>query len=196
MKRPNQSAWLGLFLLLVQIGVPMMTTALLIDRPALHALIRKLAGWIRRYLPAELAGTMAALLGIALARYFDLRVVSIALIGTWCEFVGFYAAIAVQEWFAYRRQQPHLLSALGSVADLLTAVKQVTAFLGHLLRNLLLEFGPAQLLDAFFLRPALLALAMYLIPALSLALLAGKLSADLFFYTVTISSFELRNKMR
>ena len=63
----------------------------------------------------------------------------------------------------------------------------MTAFLGHLLRNLLLAFGAAELLAPLLLRPALLTLAIQRIPNLGLALLAGKLSADLVFYTVTIS---------
>ncbi len=173
----------------------MTTTDLLINRPSLYALTRKVGGWIRRYLPAELAGTTAALMGIALAQHFDLRVVSIALIGVWSEFVGFYAAIALLEWFAYRRQQTRLVTAPSNMAGLLATVKQMTAFLGHLLRTLLLEFGPAELLDPLLLRPALLALAIQLIPNLGLALLVGKLSADLFFYTVTISSYELRKQL-
>jgi len=45
------------------------------------------------------------------------------------------------------------------------------------------------------LRPALLMLAMQLISDLPLALIAGKVAADLVFYSVTIGSLELRKKM-
>jgi hypothetical protein len=45
------------------------------------------------------------------------------------------------------------------------------------------------------LRPAFLALAMHLIPGVHWAVLIGKVAADLIFYTVAISSFELRQKL-
>lgn len=59
----------------------------------------------------------------------------------------------------------------------------------------MLEFGAAELLDPFILRPALLLLALQLIAQLPIALIAGKLAADLVFYSVTICSFELRKKL-
>jgi len=173
----------------------MTTTYLLTNRPSLQALTRKVGGWIRRYLPADLAGTAAALIGITMAGHFDPGVVTIALVGVWSEFIGFYVAIGVQEWLAYRRRQSLLATAPANVSGLFGAVRQTTAFLSYLSRNLLLEFGAAELLDPFILRPALLTLALHLIPDLPLALMAGKLSADLIFYTVTIGSFELRKKI-
>ncbi|MEZ4732012.1 MAG: hypothetical protein R3E79_33255 [Caldilineaceae bacterium] len=43
----------------------------------------KVVGRLRRYLPAEVTGTVAALLVITLARHWDLNAVAIALIGVW-----------------------------------------------------------------------------------------------------------------
>lgn len=166
----------------------------------------KVVGWLRRYLPAEVTGTVVALLVITLARHWYLNAVAIAVIGVWGEVVGFYGAIVVQEWLAYRRHQRRFLLPnqqirkvspgwLALCGNLLTSVRQTIRFLGQLLRNLLLEFGPAELLDPFILRPALLTLSMQLIPELPLALVIGKVAADLVFYTVTIGSVELRRKL-
>lgn len=166
----------------------------------------KVVGWLRRYLPAEVTGTVAALLVITLARHWDLNAVAIALIGVWGEVAGFYGAIIVQDWLADRRQQRQFLwpnqqirkvrsDWLTLCGNWLTSVRQTIRFLGQLLRNLLLEFGPAELLDSFILRPALLTLAMQLIADLPLALVTGKVAADLLFYTVTIGSVELRRKL-
>lgn len=178
------------------------------DRPPLFPplLPLKVGGWIRRYLPAELTGTTAALVGIVLARHFDQPTVTIALVGAWSEVIGFYGAMVMQEWLAYRRHHcpPSATNKRISKLDLdwlalcgtiLASVRQTIGFLAQLLRNLLLEFGVAELLDPFILRPALLTLAMQLIPELPIAVIVGKVAADLLFYSVAIGSYELRKKM-
>lgn len=59
---------------------------------------------------------------------------------------------------------------------------------------MLLEFGPAESMDSFLVRPA----AMYFFPKLlgniALGLLAGKLAADILYYIPTIMGYELRKK--
>lgn len=171
-----------------------------------HWVIKRIGGWLRRYLPAEIAGTTAALLGLTLALHAEQSMATTAVVGVWSEVIGFYGAIIVQEWLAeqHRRRQ--------SLADPMplhtwckpsapifrtfcTSVRQTIGFLSRLLRNLVLEFGAAELLDPLILRPALLMLAMQLISDLPVALLAGKVTADLVFYTVTICSLEARKKL-
>jgi hypothetical protein len=120
--------------------------------------------------------------------------------------VGFYLAMMIQEW---RNQRPHQLLSLknsqpnrwlergwqAQIMARLTSVRQTIGFLLQILRNLVAEFGPAELVDPFLLRPAFLALAMHLIPGVHWAVMIGKVAADLIFYTVAISSFELRQKL-
>ena len=167
---------------------------------------QKVIGWIKRYLPAKVAGTTAAILGTTLAWQLDQSLAVTALAGTWCEVVGFYLAMMIQEW---RNQRPHSLLSLKNrqsnyplergwqarIMARLTSVRQTIGFLAQILRTLVAEFGPAELVDPFLLRPALLALAMHLIPGAHWAVLIGKVAADLIFYTVAISSFELRQKL-
>jgi len=59
---------------------------------------------------------------------------------------------------------------------------------------LLVEFGPAELLDTFVIRPAAIGFTVWLLgPALGI--LAGKLLADVAFYALAIATHEhLRRK--
>lgn len=167
---------------------------------------RKVIGWLKRYLPAEVTGTTAAILGTTLAWQFDQSLAVTALVGTWCEVVGFYLAMMIQEWcnqrpqpsLSLRNSQPNRRLERGWQARImarLTSVRQTIGFLTQILRTLVVEFGPAELVDPFLVRPALLALAMHLVPGVHWAVIIGKVTADLIFYTVAISSFELRQKM-
>lgn len=167
---------------------------------------QKVIGWIKRYLPAEATGTAFAILGTTLAWQLDQSLAVIALVGAWSEVVGFYLAMIAQEWRTQRPQpalslrngQPNRQLERGWQAQLtahLTSVRQTIGFLTQILRTLVVEFGPAELLDPYLLRPAFLALAMHLIPGVHWAVLIGKVAADLIFYTVAISSFELRQRL-
>lgn len=169
-------------------------------------LISKIVGWLRRYLPAEVAGTTAALVGVMLALRLEQPLATVAVVGVWSEVIGFYSAMVLQEWFAEQRRcrqssaNPIPLctcckNGLAIFRTFWTSVRQTISFLCRLLRNLVLEFGVAELLDPLILRPAVLILAMQVIPSLSVALIVGKLTADLVFYTVTICSLELRKKV-
>lgn len=167
---------------------------------------QKIIGWIKRYLPAEVTGTAAAILGTTLSWQFEQSLAVTALVGAWSEVVGFYLAMLIREW---RSQRPLRLHSLPNdqlnrrvelgwqarVTAYLTSVRQTIGFLAQILRTLVAEFGPAELVDPFLLRPALLALAMHLIPGAHWAVMIGKVAADLIFYTVAISSFELRQKL-
>lgn len=168
--------------------------------------VQKLIGWIKRYLPAEVTGTAFAILGTTLAWQLDQSLAVIALVGAWSEVVGFYLAMMTQEWRAQRPLRLHSLPNIqpnrrleqgwqARVTARLTSVRQTIRFLVQILRNLVVEFGPAELVDPFLLRPAFLALSMHLIPGVHWAVVIGKVAADLIFYTVAISSFELRQKL-
>ena len=65
-----------------------------------------------------------------------------------------------------------------------------------IVRDLLLEFGPAELLDSLLIRPAALATGLALVTPPALGALAGKLVADLLFYLPTIASYELIRRHR
>ena len=129
--------------------------------------------WLRRYLPAELIGMLATLLCAWLAIALTGSAAAAAIAGTWGENVGFYGILLGRE-----------LSRRSLLA------------LPAILRDLLLEFGPATALDSLLLRPALMYAGMALTPHSAIGLIAGKLAADLIFYVPTIVSYELLCRMR
>jgi hypothetical protein len=63
------------------------------------------------------------------------------------------------------------------------------------IRNLFLEFGFAEALDSFYIRPALMYLALNFFTQLEIGILVGKISADIAFYIFAIPAYELRKKI-
>ncbi len=138
----------------------------------------KLAEWGCRYLPAECVAIVCAIIGgVAAHNAFDNPVLT-ALGGTWGETAGYYAMMLRTEMNA----------------QCAAAGPSVFANLLHAIRNLLVEFTGAELLDSLFIRPA----AMYALTAatgnLLLGLLLGKLTSDVTFYIPAIIAYEVRKK--
>ncbi|MFE1645586.1 hypothetical protein ACFM35_08430 [Microbacterium sp. P01] len=141
-----------------------------------RARLRRLLFWVRRYLPAELAGTATMLVaGLGVAALGAPPVV-VGLAGAQGENVGFYLVAGLWVW----REQRHRFPALGRVRLAL-----------RLLKLMLLEFGPAELLDTLLLRPLFLTLAVHFVPQVAWALLVGKVSADIVFYVLAATAFRV-----
>jgi hypothetical protein len=140
--------------------------------------------WVRRYLPNEIVGTLGELGGAAVAYVATDSLAVAAVAASVGATVGYYSAAyqsAVRG--AYREQggRPPAMRVL--VANLLA------------LRSVLVEFGPAELLDSIFVRP----LAFYFGPLVFGNVVAGwifaKLVADVAFYAVAIFSYERFKKL-
>lgn len=135
--------------------------------------------WVRRYLPNEIVGTLGELGGAAAAYVATDSLAVAAIAASVGATVGYYAAAylsAVRG--AYREQGARRPAMRALVANLLA------------LRSVLIEFGPAELLDSIFVRP----LAFYFGPLVFGNVVAGwifaKLLADVAFYAVAIFSYE------
>lgn len=138
--------------------------------------------WLRRYLPAELlsgAATLAAAGLIIRATGSGLRA---ALAGTWAGNALFFSYLLMQDMrLAHRvrqqRGQPYTWRTFSQN-----------------LRALAVEFGPAEVLDSFVIRPAL----MYYLPRwlghFTAGILLAKVLADVTFYVPAILSYELSKK--
>lgn len=139
--------------------------------------------WIWRYLPAEMVSIVATLLPAWLLAEQDASRLSIALVATWGGNVGYFGTILLRDIRKTRRGLRILGRRYGAHSLL------------HNLRNLVIEFGVAELLDSFLIRPAL----MYWLPlwtgSLTWGLIAAKLLADLTFYVPAIFFYEW-NKRR
>ncbi len=144
----------------------------------------KFKEWLRRYLPAEIVGTLAAIGAATVAHAFYSNLVLVAYIAAIGEAIGFYTTIFIRSLLAENKKQ--------------VSEKKYFSFSNFLkiFLNTIIEFGPAGILDGLFLRPFF----MYLFPTLlnnfSLGILAGKIVGDFTFYAVVIFSYELTKRVK
>jgi hypothetical protein len=142
---------------------------------------RKLREWVGRYLPAEVLGTVTALATAWTVHAVSGSLISAAVAGTIGESLGYYGCIVVREVRSCDTRHRDL----GTLRRRwLTGTRTV--------RNLLIEFGPAELVDSLLVRPFF----MYLMPSLlhdfTAGILVGKLAADVIFYGLAIGAYELK----
>ena len=143
---------------------------------------KKFKEWLRRYIPAEICATIGALGGAFLVYILTHNGILAAYAGTISENVGFYVCMALREVQISRKHHKKNNKKYG-----------IKSFLKNL-RNLLLEFGPAEFFDSLFVRP----FCMYTFPLIlgnfGLGIFAGKIIADVIFYIPTIIAYELKKK--
>jgi hypothetical protein len=148
---------------------------------------RRVAQWVARYLPLEVLGTIAAVAGSWAAYEASGSIVVAAIAGTIAEGVGYYALVVVRgirgHLGSLRVTRIRRRSGRGAFAIALT------------LRGMAAEFGPAEVLDTFVVRPALLIAAAAWLGPNPTAWLVGKLAADVVFYLIAIASFELGRRV-
>jgi hypothetical protein len=121
--------------------------------------------WLRRYGPAELTALAGALAGYVLIEVATGNRAAAAFGAAAGDNVGYYGLLLARE------------------ITLRQSVRRA-------LRELALEFGPAEAVDGTIVRPACTALAAGLLgPA---GVLAAKLMADVVFYAPVIATYELR----
>lgn len=139
----------------------------------------RIGEWVRRYLPCELAGTVGELGGAALVYLATHSLAAAAVAATVGASGGYYAAayLSALRW-SYRDQAHRCALTRLTVAALLA------------LRSVVIEFGPAELIDSIAVRP----LAFYLGPTLfgnvAAGWVFGKVVSDVAFYTCAVLSYE------
>ena len=134
--------------------------------------------WLRRYLPAEIVGTSAAIVAAAAAASGGVERAVIA--AAWAEAIAFYVFVTIREFRDIRRRS--LRRASGAAAR---AVRDVVA-----------EFGVAEAADTIVLRPLLMYGFADVFGGLIAGVIAGKLVADVAFYGLAIPAYELRERGR
>ena len=139
----------------------------------------KIREWIDRYLPAEIVGTIFAVLVAWIVFRQTGNHAAGAAAGTIAENIGFYGVISVREFYRHHKK----LEGVVSVREYLKVV-----------RNLLVEFGPAELFDSFLVRPASMYTFSRAIDNYGLGVFVGKVVADVGFYGAAIIAYEFRKK--
>jgi hypothetical protein len=147
----------------------------------LHLTVRrKVREWAVRYLPAEILGSSMALAAAWAAHAVFGSLVTAAVAGTLGENFGYYGFAVVREAVTHAGRgvgrRPGWRVAVGAV------------------RGVLIEFGPAEVVDSLVARPFLIYRMTNLIDNLVVGVIVGKLAADVLFYTLVIIAYELRKR--
>ncbi|GAA3448887.1 hypothetical protein [Dactylosporangium matsuzakiense] len=146
---------------------------------AARRLTIRLGRWAARYLPSEVVGAAAAVATATAFAAAGHAAVAAAVAATVAEVIGFYGVMALRLWRRQRRQR----DADGRPDRAGRAAARVA-------RQLLAEFGLAEVADSVLIRPAAMLAGPLLTGATAGGTLLGKLLADLVFYTVVILSYE------
>ena len=138
----------------------------------------KIKEWIRRYLPADIWAIFGAVGGGLLVNWIFHHPILTAFGATWGENFGYYGQIIYKE-VSVRIKRDKGFQFVGML---------------KVLRGILFEFGAAEYLDSLLVRPVAMYFFTTRMSSLPLALLLGKLSADVVFYVPTIFFYELMKK--
>ena len=140
---------------------------------------RKIKEWLKRYLPAEIIGTVTAVTAACITHLFSDNLIFIAYAGSLGEGIGFYSTVFIQ----------HILLVVKKN-------KKIVSFSGFskIAAHIIIEFGPAGLIDGLLLRPFFLYLFPILIQNFTLGILVGKIAGDVTFYMLVILSYELHKR--
>jgi hypothetical protein len=140
---------------------------------------RKVAEWLRRYLPCEIAGWIGELGAAAVVYLWTGSLAAAAIGGTIGSSAGYYSPAYVNavRWSLPTQQHRSPLARIG-YANLLA------------LRSLTVEFGPAEFVDSLFFRPILYYLTPLALGNVVLGWILGGLAADILFYICAIFSYE------
>lgn len=140
---------------------------------------QKLIEWLKRYVPAEICALAGVLIVTSLAYLITKNRILSAYIGAQGENLFYYGFLSIREVLTDKKK---------------TAEKYKLKHFFKTLRNLVVEFGPAEALDSLLVRPASLYFFPLLLGNYTLGLIVGKYVADIVFYVPTIISYELRKK--
>jgi hypothetical protein len=143
----------------------------------------RLATWVRRYLPSELSGTVAALVAATAVFAATESLVIAAIAATLAEGIGFYGVFGIRQAWRFGHSP--------RVATRRHWSAKIALTLALTIRSMAVEFGPAELLDTILIRPFFLFAVPALLGPTPLAWLLGKLAADLVFYALAIVSLEV-----
>ena len=146
-------------------------------------ILQKIKEWVKRYLPAEIVGTLTAVCAASIAHVFSNNSVFIAYIATLGEAIGFFSTILIQYLLLFSKKR--------KVENRRFSMRDIPKIFSHIL----LEFGPAELIDSLVLRPFFMYLFPLLVESFTLGILLGKIAGDITFYFLVILSYEMKKKL-
>jgi hypothetical protein len=136
----------------------------------------KLKDWIKRYYLAEIISTVMTVVAAISVNYFFRNPILTAYTGSLAGSISYYFILIYQRAFHKQRASP-----IHPGMRLYKALKEMV-----------LEFGPSELLDSFLFRPMFLYVIPKYIQNETAGYLLGKLAGDITFYVPVLLSYELR----
>ena len=143
---------------------------------------RKLREWTVRYFWAEVFSTAFTFFFGWCSGLFTANPVIIAYAGTLGAAVGFYGVIFIRD--IRKSFRDHSPDTAGNKALLIAGC----------LRNMGFEFGLAEVIDFFIVRPFFLFYGPVVLKNYFWGILAGKTVADIIFFAISILMYEIRKK--
>lgn len=139
----------------------------------------KIKEWFNRYFLPSVLGIATAIIAGNIVKAISGNIILAAFIATWLDTIVFYGIIGYRDLKKRKNKEAKL------------------TFIGFLkvLRNMIIEFGPAEYLDTLLIRPFFLAILPYFMSNYSLAVLIGSICAEIIYYVPTIIMYELRKKV-
>lgn len=126
--------------------------------------------WLARFLPAELLGLAGSYVGYLLCTRLGLPPVAAVYGAAFGENVGYYAAVFTRDWFALPQEKRQPV---------------------RVLRTMVHDFGLAEALDFFVVRPGSTLLAVNAFGE-AVGIGIGKIVGDVIFYVLAIGFWERR----
>jgi len=142
----------------------------------------KVKEWVKRYLPAEIISVVTTIIPAIVVYRLTGNLVATAFAGTWGGNIGYFGFIIRTDIFATNKQ----LRADGQVYTFSTLLKNI--------RALFVEFGVAELLDSFVIRPSLMYCLPLLVGSVTWGIVLAKVIADITFYIPVILGYEVAKK--
>ncbi|HET8708905.1 MAG TPA: hypothetical protein VFL85_01345 [Candidatus Saccharimonadales bacterium] len=144
---------------------------------------RKANEWLRRYLIAEILGTLGALVAAWVVFSHTHSYVAAAASGWIGEGIGFYGYFVCKELFIHAKKyrEHRLFQKIGRIVAAAST-------------NLFVEFAPAEIMDNVIIRPFLMFLLPQHIKPYAAGFLTAKFSADILFYLLAIIGYETKNR--
>ena len=139
----------------------------------------KLKEWLKRYAFAHIIGLIFTILVATLSHILFKNIILSAFLATWSDNIAYYGIIIYGDLKLQKKKDKKL---------------KTKSFL-KVARGIVMEFGLAEYLDSFIIRPFYLSVFPHFIPNYSLAILAGSICAEVTFYIPTIISYELKKKI-
>ncbi len=144
----------------------------------------KIKKWLKRYLPAEIVGTIFAVFFSLTTYKVTKNDVLAAIAGAWMETIGFFGTMIIRE-VLHNRKECKAQNKKYTFAAFLKTV-----------RDIVFEFGFSEILDTYAVRPFMLYIFPIIIGERAIGVLVGKFAADIIYYGPAIISYELQQRYK